>query len=214
MKKKSYFWCYLSILFILAFVLWTILVKVVDLKAIGPNSSVVGFATINGWISNKIGVNFMLYNVTDWLGFVPIAVALSFAILGVIQWIKRKSLLKVDKNLFVLGAFYIVVFAVYVLFEFVVINRRPVLIEGILEASYPSSTTMLVLSVMPTALLQLKARIKNKVLKNVVVYTIIAFVAFMLIGRVIAGVHWFSDIIGGILFSVGAVTGYYFFSKN
>ena len=124
------------------------------------------------------------------------------------QWIKRKNLLLVDRSILILGGFYIAVMAVFLFFEFYVVNHRPVLIEGVLEVSYPSSTTMLVMCVMPTAIMQLESRIKNKVLCNIIVVTIIAFTAFMVIGRLISGVHWFTDIVGGALLSAGLVTMY------
>ncbi len=191
------------------FVLWTVLVRFVDVQAIGPRGSSVGFATMNGYVHNLIGVNMFLYTITDWLGLVPIGVVLGFAVLGLVQWIKRKSLIKVDRSILVLGGFYIVVMAVYVLFEFIVVNYRPVLINGYLEASYPSSTTMLVMCVMPTAIMQFNSRIKNDVFKRCLISSILAFITFMAIGRLISGVHWFSDIIGGALLSAGLVMIYY-----
>ena len=142
------------------------------------------------------------------MGLVPIAVAFGFAILGLVQLIKRKSLWKVDHNILALGVFYIVVMAAYILFEMVVINYRPTLIDGYLEASYPSSTTMLVMCVMPTAAMQLNVRIKNTVFRRCAIITIVAFTAFMVIGRLVSGVHWITDIIGGALFSAGIVMIY------
>jgi undecaprenyl-diphosphatase len=183
-------------------------VRLIDVKNIGPNESSVGFAMLNGFLHSLIGVNFTLYTITDWLGLVPIAVAFCFAILGLVQLIKRKSLLKVDYSILALGIFYIFVIAVYIVFEIVVINYRPTLINGYLEASYPSSTTMLTACVMPTAAMQLHERIKRKSLRRFVIILIIAFTAFMVIGRIISGVHWISDIIGGALFSAGAVLIY------
>ena len=138
-KNSRLFWVGVGLL--AAFVLWTVLVCFVDVRAIGPRQSSVGFATLNGYIHNLTGVNMSLYVITDWLGLVPIGVAFGFAVLGLVQWIKRKSLLKVDRSILALGGFYIVVMAVYILFEIVVINYRPTLIDGYLEASYPSSTT-------------------------------------------------------------------------
>ena len=211
MKKK--YLC-ISISSLLAFALWTLLVCFVDVRAIGPEGSSVGFSALNGFIHEKIGVNMYLYNITDWLGFVPIGVALGFAILGLIQLIKRKSLLKVDRSILALGVFYIIVIEVYLFFEIVVINYRPVLIEGYLEASYPSSTTMLVTCVMPSAAMQAKERIKNKALRQGVIIIIIAFIAFMVIGRLLSGVHWITDIIGGALFSLGVVMAYKSFVKK
>ena len=192
-----------------AFVLWTVAICFVDVRAIGPQGSSVGFAGINGFVHNLTGVHFSLYNITDWLGLVPIFVCMGFGILGLVQWVKRKSICKVDHDILVLGGFYIITIAVYLFFESVVINYRPVLINGYLEASYPSSTTMLVMCVMPTAIMQLGSRIKNKVFRNIVAVTIIAFMAFMVIGRLISGVHWFTDIVGGALLSVGLVMMYY-----
>ena len=191
------------------FVLWTVLICFVDVQAIGPEGSSVGFSTMNGFIHELTGVNWFLYTVTDWLGLVPIGVAFGFAVLGLVQWIKRKSLLKVDRSILTLGGFYIVVMAVYILFEIVVINYRPTLINGHLEASYPSSTTMLVMCVMPTAMMQLRARIKNDLFRRCVMFAIAVFIAFMVIGRLVSGVHWISDIIGGVLLSAGLVMMYY-----
>ena len=191
------------------FVLWTVLICFVDVQAIGPEGSSVGFSTINGFIHELTGVNWFLYTVTDWLGLVPIGFAFGFAVLGLVQWIKRKSLLKVDRSILTLGGFYIVVMAVYILFEIVVINYRPTLINGHLEASYPSSTTMLVMCVMPTAMMQLRARIKNDLFRRCVMFAIAVFIAFMVIGRLVSGVHWISDIIGGVLLSAGLVMMYY-----
>ena len=194
---------------LISFVLWTMLILFVDVRAIGPEGSSVGFASLNGFVHNITGVNMSLYVITDWLGLVPIGVAFGFAVLGLVQWIKRKSLLKVDRSILALGGFYIIVMAVYVLFEIVVINYRPTLINGYLEASYPSSTTMLVMCVMPTAMVQFRTRIKNDKFRRCIMLAIAVFIAFMVIGRLVSGVHWITDIIGGALFSAAIVLMYY-----
>ena len=204
-KKKTFF---VGISFVAAFLLWTLLVCIVDVQKIGPQESSVGFATLNGFVHQNIGVHMSLYTITDWLGLAPIAVAFAFAVFGLVQWIQRKSLTKVDYSILTLGVFYIAVMVVFALFEFVVINHRPVLIEGILEASYPSSTTMLAASVMPASILQFHSRIKNKTLRWCVTIILALFTAFMVIGRLISGVHWLTDIVGGLLISAGLVLLY------
>ena len=191
-----------------AFILWTLAVSLVDVQAIGPRDSAVGFATINGWFHDLAGVDMTLYHITDWLGLVPVAFGFGFAILGFVQWIRRKSLFKVDRSILVLGGFYIVTLAAYLFFEDFVINYRPVLIAGFLEASYPSSTTLLVLCVMPTAAMQLRQRIKNRPFRWAVSATITAFTVFMVAGRLLSGVHWLTDIVGGALLSAGLVKLY------
>ncbi len=199
--------------FFVLFVLWTVLVCFVDVDTIGPKNSSVGFSTINDYFHRLTGVNFFLYTLTDWLGLIPILIACIFAIFGLIQLVNRKSISKVDYSIIALGIFYLVVISAYVFFEIVFINYRPTLIDGYLESSYPSSTTMLVMCVMPTTIMQLNRRIKNKTLKKIVIITITFFTTFMVIGRIISGVHWITDIIGGILFSTGVVLIYFATSK-
>ena len=186
-----------------AFALWTVLIMLVDVQAVGPNGSKVGFATFNTWFHQLTGVHMTLYIVTDWLGLVPIAVCLCFGCLGLYQLIKRRSLFKVDADILLLGGYYILVIFGYLFFEMVPINYRPVLIDGFLEASYPSSTTLLVLSVMPTLMFQIKRRSRSKTIKNVVISLVLLFSVFMVIGRLISGVHWATDIIGSVLLSFG-----------
>ena len=210
MKTRTYrnLWTGLGVLAL--FALWTVLVCRVDAKPIGPEGSVVGLAAINGAFHGLTGVHWTLYTVTDWLGLVPIALCLGFAMLGLVQLLRRKSLLKVDRSLLALGGFYLVVLAAYLLFERVVVNYRPVLVDGKLEASYPSSTTMLALCVGVSSMMQLKARIRSAALRKLVLGLLAAFTAFMVIGRLLSGVHWLSDIIGGALLSAGLLFLYAF----
>ena len=190
------------------FALWTLAVSRIDVQAIGPQGSSVGFASLNAAVHRLTGVHMALYTLTDWLGLLPLLVVLGFAALGLAQLIQRKSLMKVDRSILALGGFYMLVMAAYLLFEEVVVNYRPVLIEGRLEASYPSSTTMLVLCVMPTAIMQLSRRIRSRHLKICVTVVLTAFSVFMVVGRLLSGVHWLSDIVGGLLLSAGLVALY------
>ena len=205
MKKRKF--C-IALGLLAAFALWTIAISLIHVQVIGPQGSTVGFATLNGMVHMLTGVHMQLYTITDWLGLVPVAFGFGFAALGLTQWIKRKSVLKVDRSILILGIFYIIVAVVYLFFEAWVVNYRPALIDGILEASYPSSTTMLAMCVMPTAIMQFDTRIKNDVLKRCVTYAITAFIVFMVIGRLVSGVHWFTDIIGSALLSTGLVLMY------
>lgn len=207
MKKENKIF-YVAGAFLLAFVLWTVIVCLVDVQTIGPQGSKVGLATVNKWIHELTGVHLSLYMLTDWLSLIPVGLVLGFAMLGLAQWIKRKTLKAVDRSLFVLGGFYIVVMIMYMFFEIVVVNYRPVLIEGVLETSYPSSTTMLVMCVMPTAMMQIHDRIRKVTLRRTVELLMSAFLFFMVLGRLISGVHWVTDIIGGGLLSIGLVMAY------
>ena len=208
MKKQGKKYLLAATMLLAAFVGWTVLVRHVDVRPIGPRGSSVGLSSVNGWFHALTGVHMWLYVLTDWLGLVPIVVAFGFAMLGLVQWIKRKNILRVDADLFVLGTFYIAVMAAYLVFETVVINYRPIEIEGFLEASYPSSTTLLTACVMSTAMMQANARIQSRWLRRVVMGIACAFSCFMVIGRLLSGVHWVSDIVGGLLLSAALVLLY------
>lgn len=192
-----------GIFLLVGFAVWTFLIQAVDVQPIGPNGSSVGFAALNGWFHQLTGVHWMLYTLTDWLGLVPICVCLIFAGAGFVQFVQRRSLFKVDLDMIMLGAYYVLVIFGYLLFEMVPINYRPVRIEGFLEASYPSSTTLLVLSVMSTLYFQAQRRLTANALRQAIRIFSVLFSAFMVIGRLVSGVHWLTDIVGAVLLSSG-----------
>lgn len=208
MKAKMKRTLLISIFFLLAFVIWSVLIQTVDVRPVGVNSTDVGFAYLNTWFHSLTGVDFWLYNITDWLGLVPLFVCFIFGVFGLIQLIKRKSLFKVDADIIILGVYYVLVILCYLVFEMIPINYRPVLINGLMEASYPSSTTLLVLSVMPTLIFQLKHRVNNIKLQRIATLITLLFCVFMVVGRLISGVHWLSDIIGSVLLSAGLFYAY------
>ncbi len=203
MKTKSIKNMALGIVCIISFVIWTILIQIVDVKSVGIGGTNVGFATLNTWFHSLTGVNMTLYTITDWLGLVPIFVCMFFAVIGLVQFIKRKNLLKVDVDIIFLGVYYVIVILFYFIFEMFPINYRPILINGFMEASYPSSTTLLVLCVMPTLVFQVNQRMKYEKIKKAITITTILFSIFMVIGRLISGVHWITDIGGSIILSTG-----------
>ena len=200
-NRKTLLFFIAAILLLLLFIALTACLTRVDVQPTGPEGSSVGFASCNARVHAFFGVHMGLYTVTDWAGLVPIALALSFAALGLSQWIKRKSLLRVDKSILALGCFCLLVGAAYVFFEFYTINYRPVLIDGRLETSYPSSTTMLALTILPTAMMQFSERLRRPAVRKIVNASCAAFCAFMVAGRLLCGVHWASDILGGLLLS-------------
>lgn len=203
MKKNGKKQLITGVSLMLVFVIWTWLIQKVDVQPVGQKGTDVGFAVLNCWFHKLTGVHMGLYTITDWLGLVPVFVCIVFGGIGLWQLIKRKNLFKVDTDLIYLGIYYVIVIFGYLFFEMCPINSRPILIEGILEASYPSSTTLLVLSVMPTLVLQANRRIENKYLKRIICAFTVVFSAFMVIGRLVSGVHWLTDIMGAVFLSTG-----------
>ena len=203
MKRKERTCLRTGIGFLAAFLLWTLLIRYAGVQAVGPEGTKVGLEAFNGWFHRMTGVHMTLYTVTDWLGLVPIGICLCFGGLGIAQLIKRRSLMRVDTDIILLGLYYILVIFAYLFFEMVPINYRPVLIQGVLEASYPSSTTLLVLSVMPTLKFQAGRRVKDPFVRKMIGWFSLGFSLFMVIGRLTAGVHWATDIIGAVFLSGG-----------
>ena len=205
MKKRNII---TSITLLILSVVFTLLVKNIDVKAIGPNESLVGFADINKLFHNLIGSNMAIYKITEIIGLIPLLIAFIYVIIGIKQLITRKSLLKVDKEIYLLGLFYILVLGVYIFFEKVVINYRPVLIDDILEPSYPSSHTLMSICICISSIMINKKLFRNNLADIENIISIIVMV-LIIVGRIISGVHWFTDILGGIIISSTLVVLFY-----
>ena len=203
MKKNGKRVLFIGSILVIAFAVWTALIQIVDVQPIGQNGTDIGFASFNHWFHKLTGVHMTIYTITDWLGLIPLFVCMIFGVIGMVQLIKRRSLFKVDYDIIFLGMYYIIVIFSYLVFEMIPINYRPILIEGFMEASYPSSTTLLVLSVMPTLIFQVNLRLKNVSVKKMICILTSIFSVFMVIGRLVSGVHWFTDIVGSVLLSAG-----------
>lgn len=203
-----------SIILCIVTVLYTLIVKKVDLSPIGPNDSVVGLSTLNNWFYNANGVNDMWYKITEYLGVIPFIICAFYGLKGLQQLIKHKSIKKVDKRLIYLAILYVAMGIVYIFFEKVIINYRPVLEDGVLEASYPSSHTVLAVCICLSSLLISKYYIKNPTTLKVFDSLTWILLVFIVGGRILSGYHWLSDIIGGILISLFLVTTYYAFSYS
>ena len=202
-----------GIIFFILFFIFTALILTVDVQPIGPNNSTVGLATINSAVADALEYNEIWYTVSEYVGYIPLAIAAAFAFLGLFQAIQRKSLFKIDRYLFVIAGFYVAVLSAYIIFEIFEINYRPVLIDGKLEASFPSSHTMLAICILSTAIFEFHTLLKNR--KASLIFTDIFCIivgAVILIGRLLSGVHWLSDIIAGILLSVALVCFFIFAS--
>lgn len=185
------------------FAVLIVLVKTVDVQQIGPEGTSIGFAGINKAMHDATGLNMILYKITEVLGLLALAVAGCFALLGLVQLIKRKSFAKVDTEIYALAGLYVVVLALYVIFEKVIINYRPVIMpdEEHVEASFPSSHTMLGFVIMGSTFIVIDKYIKNEsICRSIRIVSILILIAIVF-GRLFSGVHWLTDILGGVLIS-------------
>ena len=189
-----------ALLMTLAAVLATILVAVVDVQPVGVEGTKLGFATINTDFFARHGQNETFYKLSKYAGYICFATAAGFAVFFLIQLIQRKSLSKVDRNLSVLIMLYILTASLYLLFDKVlIINYRPVIRDKGLESSFPSTHVMIAWVVMVSAVDQWNIYIKNENLKIAAIACSLLVMLVVIVARMFSGVHWLTDILGGIL---------------
>lgn len=212
MKKPPLKLIFAAVLAVL-FLALTVSLLFVDRAPYGDGQHYIGFATLNKSFHECFKANDIAYKLTEMLGYFSLLFVLGFTVVGLVQWIKRKSLFKVDPDILLLGGFYLFVLALYVLFCYVTVNCRPIAENGVYEPSFPSSHTILAVFVLSTAVLQLKRRISNRVLSLVVNITLGVLTVAMITGRLISGVHWYTDILGSILLG-GSLIFLYSFAED
>ncbi|MDD6526201.1 MAG: phosphatase PAP2 family protein [Oscillospiraceae bacterium] len=210
MKSKTKQNFILTGLMFAVFAVFTLLVKFVDVQQIGPAGSSVGFASVNGAAFKLFGQNAVFDKLSDLCLLAALLSAVCFAALGVFQLIKRKSFFKVDCDLYALAGYYVLVAVFYLLFELILVNQRPVLVDGVLEASYPSSHTLLVCSFMLAAIFQSEKRVKNKKLRTALIVAFVLLIVLTAAGRLLSGMHWLTDVLGGLV--LGSALGMLYLS--
>lgn len=207
----------ISSLYSAIFVLFTIMVKFFDVAPAGATNTNVGFSKINSYVFNAINSiknNELFYNLSEILGYFALGVAFVLVLFAAVELLKNKSFKKVNTQYYVLAGLYAAVVFFYVFFEKVIINYRPVLVENQLEASYPSSHTLLSLSILLSAIIIIDKLFKSNKLTKLSKIVLFAVMILIVVFRLLSNVHWFTDIVGGILLSISLVSFYYTFSNK
>ena len=209
-RKKGFT---LACVFAGLFALLLALVRMIDVEAIGPEGTEIGLSHLNAAVRDALGFHPLWYQITQALGMLAIGVAAAFALVGLVQLVRRGSFWRVDREIGALGFLYALVAALYVLFEVVTVNFRPVIMPGEehVEASFPSSHTMLVCVVMGSAILLARRYLggRGDGGKRAAAETLcVLVIALTVFGRLYAGVHWFTDILAGVLLSASLLSLY------
>ena len=196
MRKKSI----AAVICLLLFLFLIFALKTIDVQAIGPEGTSVGLASVNGAIHEITGVQLFWHKITSYLGILSILLGLCFACFGLIQCIRRRSPLKTDAEILSLGCLYIILAAVYLLFEYLIINERPIIMPGDehVEASFPSSHTLLSFVILGSAMLVIGRYIHDRRISRLIQAVLGVLILVAIFGRLISGVHWFTDILGSI----------------
>lgn len=203
----------ITIMLAIATFFYTILVAAIDRKPIGPQGSKVGWSHLNGSFRDAIGENVFWDKLTDVLMVLAILTALTFVAIGVIQLIQSKNVFKVDKAIWAMAGLYVLMVVVYIVFDKIIkVNMRPILEEGgKLECSYPSSHVLIICTIMGSAYVawgKIRFFTEREMVLEIARISVIAVIALTVAGRLISGVHWFTDIFGGMLFAATLVSAY------
>jgi Membrane-associated phospholipid phosphatase len=189
-----------GLLFLAAFLVLTVLICYVDVQPSGSAYTDLGLATINTNVRDAIGESKTMFTLTEILGYLTWGVVAFFGLLGLSQLVHRQSLLKVDRDIILLGFGYVIMLACYVLFDRIPINYRPYCSWRVeLVSSYPSSHTLMIVFVMATAVMQILRRMRAGLARNLLIALCIITATVVTVGRLLSGVHWLTDILGGLL---------------
>jgi len=209
MKKNSKNYFIFAVQMSILTIAYTLLLKKIDVRPVGPEGSSVGFASINSFLAGVFKFNPLWYRISEALGYVAIGLCVIFVIIGIVQMVQRKSLGGIDRVLLVQGFFYAAIIALYILFDKLAITNAPVLINGELQPSFPSSHVVLVCCVMGMAIIAFDFLIESIGLRVMAALACWGIILLMCVGRLISGVHWFTDIVAGIMISISVVAFYH-----
>ena len=217
-NEKTFFEKYWKLLvgaaFLVAFIVLIVLLKTVDVALDENAGKEIGLSSVNFAARDAVGVHLRFYDLTQYIGYFAILSAASFAVWAAVRFfLSRFDLRKTGIDFLVLGGLYLAVILFYVFFEIVIVNYRPVLLEGTTpEASFPSSHTVLSIIVFISAARLLHRRFALRV--NYLLFSLpfYALAVFTVVARFVSGVHWLTDIVGGVLLSAALLFFFTFFS--
>lgn len=130
-----------------------------------------------------------------------------FVFLGLYQWISRKSIKKVDRQLLWMPVPLILMVITYLLFQYVfVLNTRP---NGSGESSFPSTHVMVVATIFFIAMMILPKYVKSKPIRIILDVLMVVMISLTSVGRVAADMHWVLDVIGAVVFAFIFTEVYY-----
>ena len=211
MKRNSTFLIW-AIVFLVLFVVNTLLVMFVDVQPVGLQGSNVGMAGINTAVYNFFGSNPLWHKATTLLGYLQVFLAAIYVPVLIYQFIRYRSFAKIDKSILIFLLFSLIVLAFYVGLGKIPINFRPVLDDGMLKPSYPSCHTILSFGVTGMIFVQVLAKFRPSKLKVLCLILLAGIMLLSSFGRLPAGDHWLTDIIGGLFLGLMLVMLYCYFA--
>lgn len=183
----------ISILWLILLI-FTILVSFVDVKIFNVTNTKIGLYSLNKiFLVNSINSNYINI-ISNGIFLICLLVIILMLLLITFEYFKTKKINKNNLNFFI---HFLIMVLIWIIFDkILIINYRPILINGNIEGSYPSTHVM----VSTFVLLFLSDQLK-KIFKNDKIFYIISIglIIIQSISRILLTMHWFTDIIGGLL---------------
>ena len=172
-----------------------------------------------GYVNGNVGlfvINnfFATYKInSSWDIFTTVILDITFVFIftlvgiGIFQAIKRRSILKIDRNVVVTEILVVLMLLFSLFFSNVIfINNSPVLQNGVEVSSFPSNHIVIVTFVFLTLATLVKDYFEivkigkiNIICKFVSFGIAIIMIALMVVGKTLSGRIWFTDAISGLL---------------
>lgn len=207
-KKKT---CItMACLFMGLYIVLLVMLYSVDVTFEGVNGSRIGLSGINIPIRDAIGTNMIFYNISKYVGALGIALVGVLAVWFLVRIIREKSLKALTRKEYELGVLYLLTCVLYVVFSKIVINYRPIIKwdeEGP-ESSFPSTHAMIAVVIFGSFCCIAGNYIKNEKLCKLIRILCVILAVLVIVGRMLSGVHWFTDIVGGVLVALSLVFAY------
>ncbi len=201
LKKYGYFIASAALLLI--FIVFTILVKTVDVQYYF-NNTYVGFYSINskfGEFVTNFGKYESMSKMSDIILYLSFAYILGLFIFALIELIKNKSFKKLNMNYYLVLGGYVLTVIFYFVFEIVKVNYSPISPIDNLKPSYPSSHVLLgCMFYLLNTFTAMKLLKPEKEWIKPLVFAATGVICLLLIfTRALSSKHWLTDIIASII---------------
>lgn len=201
LKKYGYFIA--SAVLLLIFIVFTILVKTVDVQYYF-NNTYVGFYSINskfGEFVTNFGKYESMSKMSDIILYLSFAYIFVLFIFALIELIKNKSFKKLNMNYYLVLGGYVLTVIFYFVFEVVKVNYSPISPIDNLKPSYPSSHVLLgCMFYLLNTFTAMKLLKPEKEWIKPLVFAATGVICLLLIfTRALSSKHWLTDIIASII---------------
>lgn len=206
MSKQKIGWWLTAVCCTILFLVLTVSLLLVDVQSAGAQT--VGWASLNFWWHDLISVQHGWHIVSNIVATVTLLALCAMVVWQFIIMLRGKSFRAFLKQWLAFDITVILLVLCYVLFQIVVVNYRPIMIDGMAEVSYPSSHILLFATLLPLIVCECWHNVPSKVWRRVIAVSALVLMVVGIVARALCGYHWLTDSVGALLLSAALVAWY------